>query len=415
MPQRATGARRKYNEGKIVAWNEPGGSGGKDPWGQRKRDQGPPDLDQIVRNIQRKLGGLWGGGPGRGGAGGGHMGRFSFSAILIAVVALWMASGFYMIRQGERGVVLEFGRNVAVTEAGLHWHFPFPIETVDKVNVQRVYVVQIGYRSSDRASGSRKVPGESEMLTGDENIIDIELAIQYKIKDPVAFLFDVRDPTETIIQAAQSAVREVVGQAKMDFVLTNGRSVVAQETQTLLQKILDKYHCGIHIVTVQMQDARPPQQVTAAFEDAVKARDDEHRVIDQAQAYARDIIPRAKGAAAGMVLEAEGYRASVIAKAEGNASRFGQIVTQYDKAPKVTRERLYLQTMQKVLSSTTKVFVDLPRGNNVIYLPLDRLAGKAGLAGSGGTPQTAPEPGTTTAPEGAAQSSAIGVLRGRGR
>ncbi|MHB8256396.1 MAG: FtsH protease activity modulator HflK [Acidiferrobacterales bacterium] len=397
-----------------MAWNEPGGSGGKDPWGQRKKDQGPPDLDQIVRNIQRRLGKVFGGGSG--GAGGGHMGRFSFSAILIAAAVLWLVSGFYMIRQGERGVVLEFGRSVQVTQAGLHWHIPFPVEKVDKVNVQRVYVVQIGYRSSDRAGGSRKVPDESQMLTSDENIVDIELAIQYKIKDPADYLFNVRDPTETIIQGAQSAVREVVGQNKMNFVLTDGRNVVAQDTQTLLQKILDKYHTGIHIVTVRMQDARPPQQVTAAFEDAVKAREDEQRLKDEAQAYANDVIPRAKGAAARLVLEAQGYQASVIARAEGDASRFGQIVTQYDKAPEVTRERLYLQTMQKVLGDTTKVFVDLPRGNNVIYLPLNKIVGKSGTAaGSAGTPQPLPEPGTAVQPGSPGQSSINDSLRGRGR
>jgi len=343
------------------------------------------------------------------------MGRFSFSAILIAAAVLWLVSGFYMIRQGERGVVLEFGRSVQVTQAGLHWHIPFPVEKVDKVNVQRVYVVQIGYRSSDRAGGSRKVPDESQMLTSDENIVDIELAIQYKIKDPTDYLFNVRDPTETIIQGAQSAVREVVGQNKMNFVLTDGRNVVAQDTQTLLQKILDKYHTGIHIVTVRMQDARPPQQVTAAFEDAVKAREDEQRLKDEAQAYANDVIPRAKGAAARLVLEAQGYQASVIARAEGDASRFGQIVTQYDKAPEVTRERLYLQTMQKVLGDTTKVFVDLPRGNNVIYLPLNKIVGKSGTAGSAGTPQPLPEPGTAVQPGSPGQSSINDSLRGRGR
>ncbi len=400
-----------------MAWNEPGGSGGKDPWGQRKKDQGPPDLDQIIRNIQRRLGGIFGGGgPGRGGAGTSRMGRISFGAILIAVLTLWMASGFYVIQQGERGVVLQFGRNVAVTEAGLHWHFPFPIEKVNEVNVRRVNVVQIGYRSSDRDGASSKIPDESQMLTQDEDIVDIELAIQYQIKDPADYLFKLRDPTQTIIQAAQSAVREVVGQNKMDFVLTDGRNVVAQDTQVLLQKILDKYRSGIHIVTVQMQDARPPQQVTAAFEDAVKAREDEQRLKNEAQAYANDVIPRAKGAAARLVLEAQGYRASIIARAEGNASRFGQIVTQYDKAPEVTRERLYLQTMQKVLSSTTKVFVDLPHGNNVIYLPLDKIVRKSNATGEPtGTLQPLPEPGTVPPPGGAGPSGITGSLRGRGR
>ncbi len=398
-----------------MAWNEPGGSGGKDPWGQRKRDQGPPDLDQIIKNIRRKLGGILGGGGGpvRGTTGGGHLGRLSFGAILAGLLAVWMVSGFYVVRQGERGVVLEFGRDIAVTDAGLHWHFPFPIETVDKVNVQRVYMTQIGYRSNGGAGASRTVTDESQMLTGDQNIVDIELAIQYKIKDPVAYLFNVRDPTETIVQAAQSAVRQVVGDNKMDFVLTDGRDVVAQDTQALLQKILDKYNAGIDIVTVQMQHARPPHEVTAAFEDAVKARQDEARMINEAQAYAKDIIPRAKGAAAGMILDAQGYRARVVAMAQGDTSRFGQIVTQYDKAPEVTRERLYLQTMQKVLSHANKVFVDLPRGNNVIYLPLDKIVHDASAAGA---PAVVPQHGTITqVPRGGQDSGGNGMLRGRGR
>ncbi len=399
-----------------MAWNEPGGSGGKDPWGQRKRDQGPPDLDQIIRNLRRRFGGLFGGGGGGGRSGTSrHMGGISFSAIAIAAVALWMVSGFYVIRQGQRGVVLQFGRNVAVTQAGLHWHIPFPVARVDKVNVQKVQTVQIGYRSSGSAGTLRKVQDESQMLTGDENIVDIELAIQYKIKDPVAYLFNVRDPTETIIQAAQSAVREVVGQDKMNFVLTDGRNVVAQDTQTMLQKILDRYGCGIHIVTVQMQDARPPQQVVAAFEDAVKAREDEKRVENEAQAYANDIIPRAEGAAARTVLEAQGYRASVIAHAQGDASRFGQVVTQYDRAPEVTRERLYLQTMQKVLGSTSKVFVDLPHGDNVIYLPLDRMVHGKGAGGATATVPPAAPAGGAVQPDSDVVNSISGALRGRGR
>ncbi len=402
-----------------MAWNEPGGSGGKDPWGQRKKDQGPPDLDKIVKNIQRKLTGIFGGkGGGSVGAAGGNVSRFGIGAIIIVALVLWIVSGFYVVQQGERGVVLEFGKKTDVTEAGLHWHLPFPIESVEKVNVEQVNVLQIGYRSSERSSTSSKLPKEALMLTQDENIVDVELAVQYKIKDPSAYLFNVRDPKATIIAAAQSAVREVVGKNTMDFILTQGRDVIGQDTQTLLQTILDRYNSGIHIVTVQLQDAKAPEEVTAAFEDAVKAREDEQRVKNEAEAYSNDIIPRARGDAARIVLEAEGYQASTIARAEGDARRFSQVVTQYDRAPAVTRERMYLDTMEKVLSNTTKIFVDLPHGNNVIYLPLDKIVSQTTTAATTGpvdTLQPLPEPGATPPPDDLSESRSTDSLRGRGR
>jgi len=400
-----------------VAWNEPGGSGGKDPWGQRKKDQGPPDLDQIVKNIQRKLGGLFGGGRGGGSSGGrDNVSRFGIGAIVVVVLLLWLLSGFYVIQQGERGVVLQFGKEIDVTEAGLHWHMPFPIEKVEKVNVEQVYVMQIGYRSAERTGAASKLPTEALMLTQDENIVDVELAVQYKIKDPSAYLFNVHDPKATIIAATQSAVREIVGKNTMDFVLTQGRDVIAQDTQALLQHILDRYKSGIHIVTVQMQDAKAPEQVTAAFEDAVKAREDEQRLKNEAEAYSNDIIPRARGDAARVLQEAEAYKASTIARAQGDARRFSQIVTQYDMAPAVTRERMYLDTMEKILSRTTKVFVDLPHGNNVIYLPLDKIVRQAGAAvGPVDTLQPLPGPAAAPPPDDTDQVSAPDSLRGRGR
>ncbi len=400
-----------------MAWNEPGGSGGKDPWGQRKKDQGPPDLDQIVRNIRRKLGGIFGGGGGGvRPSGNPNVGRFGVGAIIMAALLLWIVSGFYVIQQGERGVVLQFGKKVAVTEAGLHWHLPFPIESVDKVNVQQVYVLQIGYRSSDRQGASSVLPAEGLMLTEDANIVDVGLAVQYRIKDPSDYLFNVRDPKSTIIEATQSAVREVVGKNGMDFIITQGRNAIAQETQTLLQQILDHYQSGIHIVTVQLQHAKPPEQVAAAFNDVVKAREDAKRAKNEAEAYANDIIPRAQGDAARTVQEAEAYKASTIARAEGDARRFTQIVVEYDRAPAVTRERMYLDTMQQVLSQSTKVFVDLPRGNNVIYLPLDKLAGQT-TAPLGPVDQLQPLPTPSAAPpsDESDQSRLNDALRGRGR
>lgn len=358
-----------------MAWNEPG-SGGKDPWGQRNNQQGPPDLDEIVRKIQKKLGGLFGG-SGKGGNGGGDAhgvsGGAGFSAIIVVLALIWGASGTYIVQQGEQGVVLRFGAKADVTNAGLRWHIPWPIETVEKVNVQKIEKIEIGYRSNERTGGSTKVLSEALMLTEDENIIDIQFAVQYRIKDPDSYLFNVRDVEETIAQATESAVREIAGKRTMDHVLTEGRDEVGQETQKLLQKILDIYESGVFITKVEMQRADPPEEVKAAFDDAVKAREDKERFQNEAQAYANDILPRARGKAARMIQEAEGYKASVTARAQGDAKRFIAIAREYARAPRVTRERLYIEAMEEVMSNTTKVMVDQKGGNNLIYLPLDKL------------------------------------------
>jgi modulator of FtsH protease HflK len=371
-------------DGNTMAWNEPGGSG-KDPWGQgSKGQQGPPDLDEIVRNVQKKLSALFGGGKGGGEGGGngkGGGGKFSPQAVggagllLIVVVALglWIASGFYIVEQGERGVVLRFGAYTEATEAGLRWHIPWPIESKEIVNVQNTYNIEVGYRSNPRTDAKSTVPREALMLTQDENIIDIEFAVQYKIKDAVDYSFNVRNPEATIRQATESAVREIAGKSTMDFVLTEGRDEVGQRTQELLQKILDDYKSGIFIYKVEMQKAYPPEEVKAAFDDAVKAREDQERFKNEAEAYANDIIPRARGKATRMLQEADGHKASVIARAEGDARRFKQIAREYAKAPRVTRDRLYIEAMESVLSSTTKIFIDQKAGNNLLYLPLDKL------------------------------------------
>jgi membrane protease subunit HflK len=368
-----------------VAWNEPG-SGGKDPWGQRRPDQGPPDLDQIFRNISNKLRGIFGGGRGGGSSsGGGSSGTLPGIGLIVGVaVAIWLITGFYIVQQSERAVVLRFGSFSSVTEAGLHWRWPYPIERVEKVDVGQVFSIKIGYLQNERTGAVTKVPKEALMLTEDENIVDLEFAVQYRISDASLYLFKVRDPEATIRQATESAVREVVGKNKLDFVLTDGRDVIAQQTQALLQDILDRYESGIRIVTVQMQDARAPEEVTAAFEDAIKAREDAERKKNEAEAYSNDIIPRARGAAARMVQEAQAYRASVIARAEGDARRFTQIVGEYNKAPGVTRDRLYIDAMEFILSRTTKVFIDQRAGGNMIYLPLDRLLSQ----GTGAAPVT---------------------------
>ena len=281
---------------------------------------------------------------------------------------------------------------------GLRWHLPFPIEKVEKVNVEKVSTIEIGYRSNRSGGGKSKVPKEALMLTQDENIIDIEFAVQYKIKDAADYLFNVRDPETTIVQATESAVREVVGKSTLDFALTEGRDQVARSSRELLQAILDKYTTGVHIVTIETQKAQPPEEVKPAFDDAVKAREDEQRLKNEAEAYANDVIPRARGAAARYLQESEGYKASVIARAEGDARRFTQIANEYVKAPAVTRERLYIEMMEQVLSSTTKIFIDQKAGNNLIYLPLDKLVP---MSESAHAPSVTPsvESGMTPSPE----------------
>lgn len=352
-----------------MAWNEPDGPGDKDPWG-RKRDQGPPDLDQIVKNIQNKLAGVFGGKRGGAPAGAGKAG---IGLIAVVVALLWLVTGVYIIQPGESGVELRFGRKTEVNGPGLHWHWPFPIERKEVVNTERISTLELGYRRNEKTLGVTKVPKEALMLTEDENIIDIEFALRYKIKDPMAFLFNVADPSATIAQAMESAVREAVGKSTLDFVLTEGRAEVEQSVRTALQEMLDRYQSGVHVVTVEMQKALPPQEVKAAFDDAVKAREDQQRLINEAEAYSNDVIPRARGAAARILEESQAYRASVIARAEGDAERFNQIMREYAKAPQVTRQRLYIEAMEHILSTTNKVFVDQKSGNNVLYLPLDRM------------------------------------------
>lgn len=386
-----------------MAWNEPGGNGGKDPWGQRRKDQGPPDLDLLLKNLRDRLAGLFGGfgGGGRGaGSGGGGAGerisRIGLGLIAAVVAGLWMLSGLYIINQGERGVELKFGKANEVTGPGLHWHLPWPIERVEKVNVDQVSTISIG-RRGDKGSGGGADSGF--MLTEDENIVVVEFTVQYKIKDASNYLFNVRNPNSTIVQAMESASREVVGKSQLDFIITEGQLEVSEKTQNLLQEILDRYKSGIQIVKVQMQKVSPPDEVKAAFDDATKAREDGARIIKEAEAYSNDIIPRARGAASRLIQEAQGYKASVTARAEGDARRFASIVGEYVKYPGVTRDRMYIETMEQVLSSTTKILIDQKGSSNVLYLPLDRmLQNNSGTAGAGPVSnlQPLPEPSDAT-------------------
>jgi membrane protease subunit HflK len=335
-----------------MAWNEPGGSGSKDPWGDRKNEQGPPDLDEIIKKLQNKFSGLFGGG----GAGRKRStaGGFGLSFIAAVVLVIWALSGIYIVDEGRQGVVLQFGAFRDITNPGPHW-YPRFIQSVEIVDVEQVRSVNLG-----------RVADEALMLTQDENIIDIKFTVQYKVKDAREYLFNVRDPDATLRQATESAVREIVGKNKLDFVITEGRPEVAARAEKLIQDVLDSYNTGVLVVKLNMQDAQPPQQVQAAFDDAIKAREDEQRQINEAEAYANDIIPRARGTAARRVQEAEAYREEITQKAQGESERFLKVLTEYNKAPQVTRERLYLEAMESVMANSNKVMVDIKEGGSLI-------------------------------------------------
>jgi len=360
-----------------MAWNEPGKPGKKDPWGGGGNDQGPPDLDEVVKKMQDKFGSIFGGGKGGGGKGvsPGSIGSVGLGLIIVLAVVVWALSGIYIIDEGRRGVVLQFGGYKETTLPGPHW-YPRFIQSVEKVDIEQIRDAAIGYRTGSSArQTSTNVDRESLMLTQDENIVDIKLAIQYKIKSASDYLFKIRDPDITLRQATESAIREIIGKSKMDFVLTEGRAQIADDVHLLIQKILDRYETGLLITSVNMQDAQPPDQVQAAFEDAVKAREDNERLKNEAQAYANDILPRANGKAARIVQEANGYKEKVIAEADGETSRFKQVYREYKKAPEVTRKRLYLETFENIMETTNKVVVDVKGGNSLFYLPLDKITG----------------------------------------
>ena len=365
-----------------MAWNQPDGNGDRDPWGNRGRKQGPPDLDEILRKLQSQWGRLFGrrpvgGGPsGRGGSGGGFgvgFGRGGYvGAGLIAAVLLaaWWLAGIWIIQEPEQGVVLRFGEYHRTMDPGFNWA-PYFIDSVDTVNVDRIRNAEIGFRN--QGSSIAAVPREALMLTEDENIVDLQFAVQYRVRDPAQFLFENSEPEIALRQATESAVREIVGRSKMDFVLTEGRGAVAAETQGLIQEILDRYRIGLRVMSVNMQNAQPPTQVQDAFLDAIKAREDQERIINEAKAYQADVVPKARGEANAILAQAQAYQQRVEAIALGDASRFEQVLRAYRTAPEITRDRLYLEAVESVLAHTTKVLVDIPEGNNILYLPLDQI------------------------------------------
>ncbi len=357
-----------------MAWNDP-------QWG--KKNDGPPDLDELWRKFNLRLNKMLGNKP--------EPSRSitpgTITIVLALMVAIWLASGFYIVDAGERGVILRFGRYLETSQPGPGWHAPWPIESVEVVNIQQVRTVEVGYRDNVR----NKVLKESLMLTDDENIIDIQFAVQYTLKNPENYLFNNRSPDEAVRQVAESVMSEIVGHSTMDYVLYEGRSEIADRATKRIQQILDLYHTGISVSQVTLQNAQPPQEVQPAFDDAVRASQDRERLKSEGQAYANDVIPKARGVAARLQEEAAGYKQSVIADAQGEADRFRQILAQYNKAPAVTRERMYIDMMQQVLSNSTKVLVDDKKGSGqMLYLPLDKLMQQ--------TAPAAPAPATTPAP-----------------
>ena len=369
-------------------------------------NQGPPDLDELWRDFNRKLSGLLGGKPGGGGAGGnGSGGSKGFNPDpksagigigLVAGVAVlfWFSTGFFIVQEGQQGVVTQFGRYHSTVGAGFNWRLPYPIQRHELVFATQIRSVDVGRDTIVRATGLR----ESAMLTEDENIVEIKFAVQYRLSDARAFLFESRDPDGAVIKAAETAVREVVGKMKMDSALAEERDQIAPRVRALMQSILDRYKVGIEVVGVNMQQGgvRPPEQVQAAFDDVLKAGQERERVKNEAQAYANDVIPRAEGAASRLREEATGYKARIVAQARGDTERFKSVLTEYQKAPQVTRERMYVDTMQEIYTNVTKVLVDSKQGSNLLYLPLDKLmqASAANPGAVASVPASTPTNGT---------------------
>jgi membrane protease subunit HflK len=344
------------------------------PGQNNNQGEGPPDLDELLSDLKNKIGRIFGkketdqktskpsgGNP----TPNSTSDQLPIVPILLIVVLLWVATGFYIVDQGSRGVVLRFGKNTEVTMPGPRWHIPFPIESAEVVNLEQVRTIEVGYRSAGDADARSKEVRESLMLTDDENIIDLQFAVQYNLKSVEDFLFNNRSAESSVRGAAETAIREIVGKSKMDFALYEGREEIAVKAKKLMQEILDRYNTGINVTSVTMQNAQPPEQVQASFDDAVKAKQDLERQKNEGQAYANDIIPKAKGTASRLTAEAQGYRLKV------------EILTQYNRAPEVMRDRLYIEAQEQILSNVSKVFIDQKNSNNLLYLPLDKLIQQA--------------------------------------
>ena len=415
------------------------------PQGNRGREPGPPDLDELWRDFNRKLGRLFGAGDGRGrsngpgkGSNGGNGGNGNGSGPggfqpdmrsagigigLIAAIAvlIWLGTGFFIVQEGQQAVITQFGKYKTSVGAGFNWRLPYPIQRHELVFVTQIRSVDVGRDGVVKATGLR----DSAMLTEDENIVEIKFAVQYRLNDARAYLFESRNPGEAVVQVAEAAVREVVGKMRMDSALAEERDQIGPRVRELMQSILDRYKVGVEILAINLQEGgvRPPEQVQAAFDDVLKAGQERERAKNEAQAYANDVIPRAVGSASRLREEAEGYKARIVAQAEGDAQRFRSVLNEYQKAPQVTRERMYLDAMQQIYGNVNKVIVDSKQGSNLLYLPLDKLMKQAGqdgadspaAAGTGTTPATVPATGTSTTAGTAAIDRSRDGLRSRDR
>ncbi|OZI30218.1 HflK protein [Bordetella genomosp. 10] len=408
---------------KLFNLNDPGWgrgnqNGNEPPRRPQGNGDGPPDLDEVWRDFNNRIGAIFGRkGGGRGNRPGGAGGppssprnaRIGLGVIVLVLVVLWLASGFYIVQEGQVAVVTQFGKYKSTSPAGFQWRLPYPFQNQETVNVSQLRTFEVGFRGSAR----NKVLPEALMLTTDENIVDMQFVVQYRLRADGApdYLFRTRDPDESVRQAAETAMREIVGKKPMDYVLYEGRTNVATEVQGLMQQILDRYHTGIQVSTVAIQNVQPPEQVQAAFDDAVKAGQDRERQINEGQAYANQVVPLAAGQASRMTEQAEGYKAKVIGDAEGNTARFNSIVNEYRKAPAVMRERMYLETMQEIYSRASKVMIDGKNGNNMLYLPIDKIIQQAAQdasrqpAASGGSLPGASQPAIPQPPRASGQQS----------
>ena len=356
--------------------------------------QGPPDLDELWRDFNRKLSGLFGGGSGRGGRSSGGSGGgfqpdmksagFGLGLVLAVVALIWLGTGFFIVQEGQQAVITQFGKYKATVGAGFNWRLPYPIQRHELVFVTQIRSVDVGRDAVIKATGLR----ESAMLTEDENIVEIKFAVQYRLSDARAFLFESKSPSEAVGQAAETAVREVVGKMRMDSALSEERDQIAPRVRALMQTILDRYKVGIEVVGINLQQGgvRPPEQVQAAFDDVLKAGQERERAKNEAEAYANDVVPRALGTASRLKEEAEAYKARIVAQAQGDAQRFRSILTEYQKAPQVTRDRLYLETMQQIYGNVTKVLVESRQGSNLLYLPLDKIMQQSAAEAAGVQP-----------------------------
>ena len=400
----------------------------KRPDGNKGPNQGPPDLDELWRDFNRKLGGLFGGRRGGGGGfGGGGNGNFQpdlksagvgAGLIAIVVVVIWMGTGIFIVQEGQQAVITRFGRYSATVGAGFNWRLPYPIERHEVVNVTQIRAVDVGRDTVIRATGLK----ESAMLTEDENIVEIKFAVQYRLNDARAWLFESKNPQEAVVQAAETAVREVVGKMRMDSALAEERDQIAPRVRVLMQTILDRYKIGVEVVGINLQQGgvRPPEQVQAAFDDVLRAGQERERAKNEAQAYANDVIPRAVGAASRLAQEAEGYKARIVAQAQGDGQRFKLLLAEYQRAPQVTRDRLYLESMQQIYTNVTKVMVESRQGGNMLFLPLDRILQQVSAGGAAAPQQPdaqapAAPPASTPGSAGSADARARDNVRSRER